>query len=43
MTFIADDELPKTATQFSFRIDILPGLFGYQKICIVKYSPAFLV
>ena len=28
-TFIADDELPKTATQFSFRIDILPGLFGY--------------
>ena len=28
-TFIAEDKLPKTATQFSFGIDILPGLFGY--------------
>jgi hypothetical protein len=27
--FIAEDKLPKTATQFSFRIDILPALFGY--------------
>lgn len=27
--FIAEDKLPKTATQFSFRIDILPELFGY--------------
>jgi hypothetical protein len=27
--FIATDKLPKTATQFSFSIDILPILFRY--------------
>ena len=27
--FIAENRLPKTATQFSFRTDILTGLFEY--------------